>query len=208
MTTRRSDHRFDLSSGHLALDFANTIGDRPRGLGEHLHGWDDLASWAVQAGVIGSRQCAELARLAAASPRRARGAFARAAALREQIYRIFSAVAAGRVAPAADLSRLNDALAESHARLRIRERDAGFAWAWDETAASLDRLWWPVARAAAELLASGERADVRECQAETCSWLFVDRSRTRRRRWCSMKTCGNREKVRRFYERRRAGASL
>jgi predicted RNA-binding Zn ribbon-like protein len=60
-----------------------------------------------------------------------------------------------------------------------------------------------VARAAADLLVSPERALVRECASGTCSWLFVDRSRTHQRRWCSMKTCGNRAKARRFYTRRR-----
>jgi predicted RNA-binding Zn ribbon-like protein len=62
-----------------------------------------------------------------------------------------------------------------------------------------------VARSAADLLVSSARTDVRECASETCSWLFLDLSPRRSRRWCSMKTCGNRDKVRRFYARQRAG---
>jgi predicted RNA-binding Zn ribbon-like protein len=80
----------------------------------------------------------------------------------------------------------------------------GFGWGWTVSDTSLERLLWPVARSAAELLVSGAADDVRECASETCSWLFLDRSPRRSRRWCSMKTCGNRDKVRRFYARQRA----
>jgi predicted RNA-binding Zn ribbon-like protein len=59
---------------------------------------------------------------------------------------------------------------------------------------------------AAELLADGARPPVRVCCSSAerrCTWLFVDESRNRTRRWCSMKDCGNRAKARRHYERAR-----
>jgi len=48
---------------------------------------------------------------------------------------------------------------------------------------------------------------VRICEAtatDGCGWLFLDETRNRSRRWCSMKDCGNRAKARRHYRRRRA----
>ncbi|WP_350029079.1 CGNR zinc finger domain-containing protein [Caballeronia sp. GAFFF1] len=57
-----------------------------------------------------------------------------------------------------------------------------------------DRL----AVAASELLMQPTLWNVRECGA--CSWLFLDLSRSKSRRWCSMATCGNRVKARRHYE--------
>jgi predicted RNA-binding Zn ribbon-like protein len=80
-------------------------------------------------------------------------------------------------------------------------------WAWAPGPPSFERLLWPVVRSAAEFLVSAERVNVRECGSEVCSWLFVDRSRTKLRRWCSMKTCGNRAKARRFYTRHREAAT-
>ena len=44
---------------------------------------------------------------------------------------------------------------------------------------------------------------VKECDNETCRWLFVDMSKNRSRRWCDMKDCGNRAKARRHYRRTR-----
>nr|WP_255307967.1 CGNR zinc finger domain-containing protein [Streptomyces marincola] len=33
---------------------------------------------------------------------------------------------------------------------------------------------------------------------DRCGWFFIDSSRGRRRRWCSMKTCGNQAKAARY----------
>jgi predicted RNA-binding Zn ribbon-like protein len=59
-------------------------------------------------------------------------------------------------------------------------------------------------RAAVELLTSEDIMRVRTCADETCAWLFLDRTKNQRRRWCDMKTCGNRVKARRHYERLKA----
>ena len=42
----------------------------------------------------------------------------------------------------------------------------------------------------------GPGADLFTC--DLCGWLFIDSSRGRRRRWCSMKTCGNQAKAARY----------
>ncbi|MBI2081511.1 MAG: CGNR zinc finger domain-containing protein, partial [candidate division NC10 bacterium] len=102
-----------------------------------------------------------------------------------------------------DLAVLNAALAEALPLLGLVPEGNGFTWEWTANGQRLDRMLWPVARSAAELLTSGELARVRECEAESCAWLFMDRSRNRSRRWCDMKTCGNRTKARRHYERKR-----
>lgn len=71
-----------------------------------------------------------------------------------------------------------------------------FRWDWTEDVGALDRMLWPVAQSAAELLVSGDLADVRQCNATGCFRLFV--SRSKRRLWCDMNTCGNRAKGRRY----------
>jgi predicted RNA-binding Zn ribbon-like protein len=42
------------------------------------------------------------------------------------------------------------------------------------------------------------------CASEDCAWLFLDKTKNKRRRWCDMKICGNRVKARRHYERVKA----
>jgi predicted RNA-binding Zn ribbon-like protein len=127
----------------------------------------------------------------------------RATRLREAIYRVISAIAARRQPRTADLDVINTAVAGAHAGSRImlrgtefvRER-AGDRWA-------LDRMLWPVAQSVGDVLTSPELVAIRECAAPDCGRLFLDISRNRTRRWCDMRACGNRAKVRRFYARRR-----
>jgi predicted RNA-binding Zn ribbon-like protein len=47
---------------------------------------------------------------------------------------------------------------------------------------------------------------LRHCQGPTCTSVFYDRSKNHSAKWCSMASCGNRNKVRRFRERERAAA--
>jgi predicted RNA-binding Zn ribbon-like protein len=41
------------------------------------------------------------------------------------------------------------------------------------------------------------------CAAQDCSWVFLDTSKNKKRRWCDMSDCGNREKARRFLSKKR-----
>jgi predicted RNA-binding Zn ribbon-like protein len=198
---------FDLSGDALCLDFVNTLPDRPRASDERLASWRDLVRWAGEAGAAPRAELRQLARQAARHPARAEAVHRRAIALRECLFRVFSTVADGRAAPAADLALLNASLDEALKHLRVEARRGGYDWTWASDGSSLARVLWPVVRSAADLLVSPERQHLRECQSPDCSWLFVDRSRTKRRRWCSMQTCGNRAKARRFHERRRRSSS-
>ena len=65
------------------------------------------------------------------------------------------------------------------------------------------RVRYAVAADAITLLADPARiARLHRCPGRDCGWIFLDTSG--RRRWCSMQTCGSREKMRRMYERKRA----
>ena len=66
-------------------------------------------------------------------------------------------------------------------------------------AVTLDAL---LAHSAVVLAFSPRVHRVKACPS--CAWLFVDTSNGRRRRWCDMRSCGNRAKAQRFYARRLA----
>jgi predicted RNA-binding Zn ribbon-like protein len=46
---------------------------------------------------------------------------------------------------------------------------------------------------------------LKACTDESCQWAFYDATRNRSRTWCSMDVCGNREKTRRYRERKSSG---
>jgi predicted RNA-binding Zn ribbon-like protein len=168
-----------------------------------LRAYGDLVSWARQAGVISEDAARKVAARAERDPRGAARALAKAKDLREATFRVFAAEAAGRRPAPEDLDRLNAFVRDAYAHRAVARTPAGYEWTWDAQLESFDSLLWPVVRSAVELLTSGELERVRECGAADCAWLFLDTSRNQSRRWCDMKVCGNREKARRHYARRR-----
>jgi predicted RNA-binding Zn ribbon-like protein len=188
----------------VCLDFANTVGSTREQLGEELFSYGDVVDWSARAGLLTDAEARYLRAEVAKRPAEAAAVFSQAIALRETIFRLFTAVAAGQAPAAADLAGLNQALGEALGHLRLVPAGSGFDWGWSSDGGALERPLWPLARAAADLLASELRDRVRECAGDTCRWLFLDHSRNRSRRWCDMADCGNRAKARRYYQRQRA----
>lgn len=196
---------FDLDAGVDALSFANTLDNRSddEAREESLVDYADLVAFAIQTEQVDEAEARVLRGLALQRAGEAQAVLRRAIAAREAIFRLFSAVAARREPDDADLAILNSELSSAMAQSRLVAGDQGVEWVWRSDPAALDRPLWPVVRSAAELLTSEDIDRVRECAAHDCSWLFLDESRNRSRRWCNMQTCGNRAKVDRFRARRR-----
>jgi predicted RNA-binding Zn ribbon-like protein len=188
------------------LDFANTVDNRANERRkELLTDYKRLLQWAVGAGIVTPKTADRLQRLASDAPRQAQSALRHAVELREAIHAIFSAVAERREIPSAALARLNASVQNAAEHARIVHTNRRFTWEWILPDSSPDSMLWPVARAASELLTSDDLAYVRRCASDPCAWLFLDKTKNHRRRWCEMKTCGNRDKARRYYQRQKAG---
>jgi predicted RNA-binding Zn ribbon-like protein len=199
----------ELVSAKLCLNFANTVGnhksDEPN---ERIDSYLELLAWSRHVGIFTDQLARQLARVASRHRGEAKQVLDRAMALREAIYRIFSAVSEQDAPHAADVAILNDALSSAMSRARLVRTESGFAWNWAREEGALDQMLWPIARSAAELLTSDELDSVRECANDTCGWLFVDTSKNHSRRWCSMSDCGNRAKARRHYARVHSNKAL
>jgi predicted RNA-binding Zn ribbon-like protein len=199
---------FDLDGGRACLDFANTLGSSPEST-DRLTDYADLVAFAAQSELI-TRQDADWLRAQAESePVAAARVLTRAKRLRNAVRSIFSSLAAGKPLSEAELGVLNFDLAASlsHARVLPTQDGQGYRWGW--SGRNMDAPLWPITRSAADLLTSDEdRALVRECAADDCAWLFMDTTRNRSRQWCSMQGCGNREKARRHYQRRRSARRM
>jgi predicted RNA-binding Zn ribbon-like protein len=172
---------FRFRGGHPALDLAATLAGRLKGdPRELLETPADLDRWLVSSG------------LAARRPNASAEDVKLARALREAIY----GVASGKTSRAAR-ETLNSVAALPAARPQLTAsgglvREGG---AKDLLAA--------VARGAVELFGSAERERIRQCEGDGCALVFLDLSRSGRRRWCSMAGCGNRAKARAFRGRER-----
>ena len=191
-----------LVGGHPYLDFLNTGGGSTKARdASHFDGWADALDWLGMAGLASAAERRMLARLAGGKG--AGAALNRLVAQRESGYMVLSAVARDAAPPeAARLHLENDIrLALRHAALPLFP-DRQNLWQVDANAAGLDLPRHRLALSAQGLIADGLLPRLHECEA--CTWLFLDTSRGKRRRWCSMATCGNRAKARRHYQARQA----
>ena len=194
----------NLLGGRLSLDFANTAdwhaGDRPV---EFLRGYDDLVAWSRRLNILSDYQARRLIADAGRRPPQAEAVLQRAVALREAIFGIFSSITQGELPQLGDIELFNTELSSTLSRSRIVPTAEGVIWDWPGTDESLDWPLRPVVHDALDLLTSPDLRRVRRCEDDRCGWLFLDTSRNRSRRWCSMEDCGNRAKARRHYQRKR-----
>jgi predicted RNA-binding Zn ribbon-like protein len=195
---------FDFVGNNLCLDFVNTVHDRSTDTRrDDFTSYDDLVVWGQLAGTTTAGEAEQLLAWARQHPEEAMRVFKRAIEQREVIYRIFAAIAQERTPDPSDLARLNELFADAMSRACIALRGNTFTWDWSQKETTLESLLWPVIRAAVELLTSQDLHMARQCAADDCTWLFLDTSKNHSRRWCDMKSCGNRTKVSKHYERRK-----
>lgn len=186
----------DFVGGHPALDFLNTVADTGKTRDEDkLADWPAVRAWAGKAGLLAEPDLTRFLR----HPRQDGAAeLAALHAFREDAYAALAHLTAGGgSAGARAADRLAVAIRDAIGRSTFDAIGGRFAWRPDARAAS---RWVDAAALGFEqLLRSDDFARVRQCGR--CTWFFVDRGRGVGRRWCDMRTCGNRAKVEAFRER-------
>ncbi len=176
---------------HPALDLLNTVEMVEGALVDRLQTDVEAVRWLAAAGAGVETD--------ATPPKNLVGAARRLRAI------LRSAIECRKSGKAVDVTPLNEFLArgESHLVLSVGARGLltlERRWA-DRTA---EQMLGPIAEAGADLLAAGDFDLVRKCESADCVLWFYDRTKSHRRRWCSMARCGNRHKVAAFRGRQRA----
>ena len=196
----------DLVGGRPALDFLNTVDPRHAPVRqEYLTDYSALLGVVDRLSAVLPAPVQTLRELAEADPEAAVAAHRQALQLRESLYAVFAAALTRQPPPAEALAVVNAQLcrATDHHQLRAApEGGVRDGWVGEQ---ALDSPLWPVVVDAWDLLTTDLIGRIRECPGEegACGWLFLDSSRSGTRRWCDMRTCGNRAKVRTHYTRNR-----
>jgi predicted RNA-binding Zn ribbon-like protein len=188
----------ELFGGVACLDFANTVDGRATAHPQELlHSYADLSAWSAYAGLIDPTTATQLAGRGTDADLHA------AIVLREAIFEVFAAIGRKRAVPAAALATVQAHYAEAMAEAQLGPDEDGYDWRFTDDEPG--RAWWPVAVSAVRLLTTGPLDRVKACAAEDgCIGLFLDTSKNRSRRWCTMDGCGVDAKVQRQASRRQA----
>jgi len=185
--------------GRVCFDFANTVdwrtSDAPQ---ELIPDYSSFVAWCVRRGVISSPVGARLAASSARQTDPARQTMQKVRDLRSEIWQAAEHLRNGRRVRVESFNTWLSALPPQPGLIR---REAGYAF--DLPAATPEEPLWPILWSLTAVLTSDDAARVGCCQAGGCGWFFVDESPNRTRRWCSSEACGNRERARRAYAKRR-----
>ena len=195
----------DLIADDLALNFANTESGRGFPSHEnHLREAQHVAEWLKHAKALPAED-ADWIRFEV-SKRPALGAelLKQAIGLREAIHGVGAALGRRAKPPESGLAALSALHAGFIARAELAPGLLSCRWRWSVRDAPVEAALGPVALAAVRLFTEGDFHRIRACSGHACGWLFYDRSKNNRRRWCEMEVCGNRAKQRRLAARRRA----
>jgi predicted RNA-binding Zn ribbon-like protein len=169
---------------NLATDFVNTEVISQQGRADLLSAPESLSAWFESAGCAHGIKCSERE-------------LEEARELRAAIRRTFDRVVEAKALQASDIELLNKLANELTRVLSGSNNNYKLTYRL-ETASDVLAL---IALTCSELLASARLNSIRKCASEKCILYFVDTSKNQQRQWCSMEICGNREKVRKHYDK-------
>lgn len=188
-----------LDGGCLCFDFVNTVPNRKAEVQEdYLHSYADLLSWCVHTGLLSEDASEELLNRTSVTSRKK--LFATALELRENLYRIFSAVASGTAPPEKEFQSFNRHLQHSLRTVVLAGTGDQKEIIWSDHTEGAFPLHQVMASAFG-LWTGQESRRIKEC--ERCGWLFLDTTKNNSRRWCSMNSCGSSDKALRYYYRQK-----
>lgn len=193
----------------LCLDFVNTFSKwhDPENATDRIGDFESFMSWLAYARSLDRGEIRWEIGFEAAGEEIEKRVMADVRCLRKHIYNVFVPIVRGERPDSAALSQIYTML--STAVLFVKPV-AGKNSEWTSNHVTILKpsgLIYPVAFSATRLLVEDCLCFVKECASEPCGWLFLDCSKSHKRRWCDMKSCGNREKARRHYARKCEGAA-
>jgi predicted RNA-binding Zn ribbon-like protein len=192
-----------LVGGHVALDLVNTVSwrlDKNRWR-DNLHDCAALIAWCQQAGLLDPGTAHRLLAAAPGHPWLTQQTVHDVRTLREHSHTLLASLVDDGEPPSVVQTPpglralLLDALAHSEL--------TGPPMRWQLTPDRHPDIPRLLALQVLDLLQCPQLPLLRRCHGPGCGWLFLDRTRSHTRRWCSSSDCGNRERARRHYTRHR-----
>ena len=191
-----------------ALDFINTVSGRDQTPRDWVDSYARLLEWATLARLLPERNLRALTKKMHSESAAAARALTRAKELREELFALVSAIAAGNTPPKSALAALREHWLAGTDAHELRFENGQVIADDPRRRGRLRSDCRMVAYRMVEHVLPQPAERLRMCGGTNCAWVFIDSSKAGRRRWCDMAVCGNVAKAQRFYarSRRRAGA--
>ena len=200
--TREKFLSFDLDGNNVALDFVNTVEyrDTPKAY-EWITTYIDALGWAERVGILSPEITEQL--IARGYEKDSSDWYNQIIEHRRILHQVFSSVIKQEKDKPTVMDDFNVILRATRKRAVFEMNGSGFSWRFPDVKEDPIGFLQPVVNSAADFLIESDMKRLKRCSDPECGWLFYDTSKNKSRRWCSMKGCGNRAKVNKFYRNHR-----
>ncbi|WDV46384.1 CGNR zinc finger domain-containing protein [Clostridiaceae bacterium M8S5] len=188
----------------LCLDFVNTIENH---LNESMYierftSYNNFVKWCTRVNILDIDVANHLTKKGNENNIESSNVLKRAIVLREALFKIFLAVISNNTPKQSDIEVLNSEINKTMAFSQLKYKNNTFVWEKNHTN-DLDCMFSFIVKDAVSLLTSDKLDRLKLCDDACCGWLFLDMSKNKSRKWCSMKYCGNRAKARKHYKNKK-----
>lgn len=199
--------KFSLIANNLFLDFVNTLKVRDGRPFETLESFADFAAWTVAVKLLDLGQAKHLFKKwneVNSTSEFLQETIKFRNTLREMAENIAEGIEISKTAVLA----INEQLKKQSGFTEIEKTENGFEKRFRFDLSEPSKLLQPIAESAADFLCYGNFEFLRKCENSACVLHFYDTTKNHKRRWCSMKACGNQAKAAAFYKRKKQAAQI
>lgn len=194
--------RFDFVGGHVCLDFANTVRIERGGMRDLLQEYGDLVDWLVAAGLVPTERASDFRKWE--GTREGEAVLNKARDIRSAVRRLAGSLAEGKPLSVEALSLIDREFDEVPVRIHLapgqesqRRADVEFEPVAGGPYATIGMLVGSIL----DYLRGPSLLLTKHCANPECAHFFLDTTKNGKRRWCSMRICGNRAKQAAYQER-------
>lgn len=187
--------KYGFFGGQVFLDFVNTFDDlgKTRDL-DALPDWPTVLQWAVDTEILSSKESSKLNEFI--STPSATLELDKLHKLRHLGWSAFTRVAAKKAPNTADIAEMSESIKWSIQYASMQKASTNYEWVITGSDLELALIRARLGITLFELMSFENLDRINECG--NCTGLFLNQGRGIGRRWCRMKTCGNRAKTKRF----------
>jgi len=188
--------------GVLCFDFINTVRNRKvTFVHNYLATYQNFIIWCSRIKQWPEEWLDTLNTYSQEHPEKAKAALYNILATRENMYAIFSAIAAETIPEAGELTTFNQHLSNTLRQVALTFENTQYTMQVSTQKNDLEGPLNTILYSAYQIVTQTDRKKIKEC-AE-CGWLFLDTTKNGKRQWCNPGYCGSTSKARRYYHRKK-----
>ncbi len=203
MTADEMD-KLQFDGGCIAFDFTNTVNTRKHSAyKDYINSFQNLLLWSEKVKLLDADRLAAIHEIVDSAS--GTKAFEYAIYAREVLHGIFAPIANNNTPQPAIIEKFNGLISRSLCHAKFETEDFPNSLSFHQNNAFADEIIDTIVKSAFDVLTSENFKDkIKECPG--CGWLFLDKSKNGKRRWCDMQACGSNDKALRYYHKNKLNA--